>query len=178
VSRRRRVGQDEQIELDYNGRTIVFREDEDDWSCHALKLAAKSLSALKRKIDKLDGEARRVSVPAVRLSRYSQGERVDVVLIAKPKDWERDWDDRHDAPLKPCVWVMRTNGNEQRRVKVGLGELAPVTRDTLLSLQEAKRLQAESKRLDEQADAVLAGIPRLTLDDLTAKGAAEEALDE
>jgi hypothetical protein len=167
------------IELDYNGREVTFREDDDEWHCHALKLKAKSLSALKRKIDKLDGEARRVSVPAVRLSRYGQGERVDIVLIAKPKDWDREsYYGEGYSRRAPAVWVLRADGNEQQRVKVRVDELAPANVDTARQLEEVVRLQAESKRLDEEADKVLAGIIRLTLDDLTAKGATEEALDD
>lgn len=164
------------IELDYNGRELTFREDLDRWACHALKLESKSLSALKRKIDKLDGEARRVSAPAVSLSSHSEGERCDVVLIAKPKDWDRPWDDR--TKVSPTVWVLKMDGNEQRRVKVKLSDLAAANDETFRSLKEVKRLRAESKRLKLEADSVAEAIPRLTLDDLTAKGAKEEALDE
>jgi len=166
------------ITLEYNGRELMFREDDDQWSCHALRLHAKNLTALKRKIDKLDSEARRVSVPAVRLDGHNEGSRVDVVLIAKPKDWDRAGysGDAYNQRV-PAVWVLKSGGNQQERVKVSLGGLAHANEETARSLKEVVRLRAESKRLDKEADAVVAAIPRLTLDDLAAKGATEEDLD-
>lgn len=177
MARRRMTG--DVIELDYNGRELAFREDRDEWSCPALKLTSKSLAALKRKIDRLDSEARRVSVSAVRIDSYRQGQRVDVVLIAKPKDWDRaGYSGEAYNRRVPAVWVIDRSGNRDERIKVRLDSLAPADVNTFAALKEATRLQQESKRLDEQADAIIAGIILLTLDDLVARGAKEEALDD
>jgi hypothetical protein len=184
---RRRVTGDT-IELDYNGRTVLFREDMDEWSCHEVKLKAKSLSTLKRKLDKLDGEARRVSCPVIRLpDRYGRwdGEPANVVMLAKRNDWERmRYDEQpdklaglHDRYV-PTVWLMVPNGNHPpERRKVRLDECALPNDSTRIALQEAKRLRAEAERLEKEADAVIAAIPRVTMDDLTGK-VAEDNLED
>lgn len=169
----------ERIELEYNGRTLTFREDDDDWHCHPLKLHAKSLTALKRKIDKLDGEARRVSFPAMRVDHYGKPEAAQIVMIAKQKDWERKGYNGADYSTRaPTVWILRSKGNQQDRTKVKLDECFEPTESNLATLAEAQKLSEQAKALEEQAKATIASIPRLTLDDITAKDIKEEALDE
>lgn len=175
------------ITLDYNGRELVFREDDDEWYCHALKLKAKGLTALKRKVDKLDGETRRVSLPVVNLSPYSsrQGELANVVMIAKRPDWENMRFDEHPDKMigfhdrrVPTVWVMIPDGNHPpKRSKVRLDDCALQNESTMLAWSEAKQLRAEAERLSKQADAVIAAIPRATMDDLTGKVAEENVED-
>jgi hypothetical protein len=158
MARRRMMG--DSIELDYNGREIVFREDLDEWGCHTLKLKAKSLATLKRKIDKLDGEARRVSLPVVVLSKYgsTNAEPANVVMLAKRTDWERlRYDERTEIldPSQryvPTVWVMVPDGNHApTRKKVRLDECALPTESTTIALREVARLRAEARRLGEEA---------------------------
>jgi hypothetical protein len=179
------------IELEYNGREIIFREDLDEWSCLALKLKAKQLSALKRKIDKLDGEARRVSAPVILVSNYSSsfGESGQIVMLAKPKDWELlrynerpndgSFATNSDSRRIPTVWVMVANGNRPaERRKYRLDECAPPTESVLASLREIERLRAESRKLDKEADSIALAIPRMTVDDLAPKGVKEDSLDD
>lgn len=168
----------ERIEIDYNGRTLTFDERDDEWGCWPLKLKAKSLKTLKAKIDKLDGAARRVSMPAIDLDRYGKASRVDIVLIAKPRDWERrGYSGEAYNQRVPAVWTLAASGNSQERAKVRLDRLCAVTESNVASIKEAERLNKEARALNEQADAVIAAIPRLTLEELTAKGAEEEDLD-
>jgi hypothetical protein len=168
----------ERPKTDYNGRELVFHEDDDEWHCWALKLKARSIKALKRKIDKLDGEARRVSLPALKLDHYGRAVRADIVMIAKPKDWENgDWQRGQPSGKRPTVWVLVADGNQQKREKTKLDNCIAPTESNYAALKEVDRLRAEANALEEQAKGVIAAIPRLTLDDLTAKGAAEENLD-
>jgi hypothetical protein len=184
MARRRVTG--DTIELEYNGREILFREDMDEWTCSALKLKAKSLTALKRKIDNLDGEARRVSMPVIHLgSGYSDPKPANIVMLAKAKEWESlRYNEQPDnlAGLHnrrvPSVWIMVPNGNHPaERKKVRLDECARPDESTRLSIKEADKLEAEAKRLNEQAEAIMKAIPRVTLEELTGK-VNEDDLDE
>jgi hypothetical protein len=179
------------IEIAYNGRMLKFYERDDKWSCHELKLEAKSLTALKRKIDKLDGEARRVSVSAVQIGNggyYSKvGSPAQIVMLAKRKEWElMRYDEKpnvgfatnSDERRVPSVWVMVPSGNHPpERRKMRLDELAFPSESVQASIREYERLGAEIKQLEAAREAVLKGIPRLTIDDLAPKGVKEENLD-
>lgn len=188
MTRRRRLMGDT-IELEYNGRTLMFREDMDEWSCHDLKLKSKSLSALKRKVDKLDSTARRVSLPVIQLGSsgyYTRmGEPATVVMIAKRADWENlRYDEQpdklaglHDRRV-PTVWLMVRDGNHPPvRRKLRLDECALPTESTMISLREAERLKAEAERLSNEAEAIIAAIPRATMDDLIGKVAEDDLED-
>lgn len=188
---RRHISEFETIEIEYKGRTLTFREDLDKWSCSALKLDSKSLTALKRKIDKLDGETRRVSVAAIRIGESGHydkvGSSVQIVMLAKTSDWElkRYDEDRESMTFAtnspdrrvPTVWIMVPNGNQMERKKVRLDSLAFPSESTQAAIREYERLGAEIQKLKDERDAVLKAIPRLTFDDLTPKGVREENLD-
>ena len=190
MSRRRHVADFEIIEIEYKGRTLVFREADDEWSCHPLKLKAKSLTALKRKIDKLDGETRRVSVSAIRIGESTYydkiGTPVQITMLAKNADWElMRYDEKPNFGFAtnspehrvPTVWVMVADGNEMARKKVRLDSLAFPSESTDAALREYERLGDEIGKLKDQRKALLDAIPRLTIDDLTPKGVKEENLD-
>lgn len=173
--------EDDRPRVSYNGYAIVFREDEDEWYCHALRLSAPKLSTLKAKIDKLDATARRVSVPALRLDHYGTASPVAVVMVAKPKDWDRpNFEEQREGRRDrvPTVWTMVSNGNSKERSKHRLDQCFFPTESNLATLAEADKMAAEIKRLETARKVTLAMIPRLTLDDLSAKGAKEEDLDE
>lgn len=188
---RRNVTDFEIIEIDYKGRTLVFREADDEWSCHPLKLKGKSLTALKRKIDKLDGETRRVSVSAIRIGESSYydkiGTPVQIIMLAKNADWEmkRYDEDREsityatNSPDRrvPTVWVMVADGNQMARKKIRLDALAFPSESVQLSLQEYARIGDEIAKLKAEREAIVKAIPRLAIDDLTPKGVKEDNLD-
>lgn len=189
--RRRHFTDFEVIEIDYKGRTLAFREADDLWSCSALKLTAKSLTALKRKIDKLDGETRRVSVAAVRIGEsgyYDKvGTPVQIVMLAKNSDWElMGYNEKpNDGSFAtnsrerrvPTVWIMVADGNQMERKKVRLDSLAFPSESTEASIREYERLGAEIRKLEAERKSIIQAIPRLTFDDLTPKGVREENLD-
>jgi hypothetical protein len=190
MARRRHVSDFETIEIEYKGRTLLFREMDDKWSCSALKLDAKSLTALKRKIDKLDGETRRVSVAAVNIGERGYYEKlgatVQIVMLAKNSDWElMRYDERPNFGFAtdsaerrvPTVWIMVANGNQMERKKVRLDSLAFPSDSVQVSIREYKRLGDEIERLEKERESILKAIPRLTFDDLTPKGVQEENLD-
>lgn len=191
MARRRHHSDFETIEIEYKGHTLTFREMNDEWSCSALKLTTKSLTTLKRKIDKLDGETRRVSVAAIRVGESSYydklGTPVQIVMLAKNADWElkrynEDPEQKFFATngaerRVPTVWIMVPDGNQMVRKKVRLDSLAFPTESTLAAIQEYARLGAEIKKLEAARESIINAIPRLTFDDLTPKGVQEENLD-
>jgi hypothetical protein len=190
MARRRHHTDFETIEIEYKGHTLTFREMDDEWSCSTLKLKTKGLTALKRKIDKLDGETRRVSVAAIRVEKggyYDKlGATVQIVMLAKNADWELlRYDERPNVGFAtnsaerrvPTVWIMVPNGNQMERKKVRLDELAFPTESVQVSLREFEKLGEEIKRLEKEREAIVKAIPRLTIDDLTPKGVREENLD-
>lgn len=184
MARRRMAG--DVIELDYNGRELTFREDLDEWSCQALKLKSKRLSALKRQIDKLDGEARRVSVAAYRVDHWGASEPVQIVMLAKANDWESLRYDEKPEKLAglhnrrvPTVWVMIPNGNHApERRKLRLDECFFQTESNVAAMKEAERIATEIKRLEGERKSIIAAIPRLTVEDLAPHNVKEEALDD
>lgn len=191
MARRRHHSDFETIEIEYKGHTLTFREMNDEWSCSTLKLTTKSLTTLKRKIDKLDGETRRVSVAAIRVGESSYydklGTPVQIVMLAKNADWElkrynEDPEQKFFATngaerRVPTVWIMVPNGNQMERKKVRLDSLAFPTESTQAAIQEYARLGAEIKKLETVRESIINAIPRLTFDDLTPKGVREENLD-
>jgi hypothetical protein len=148
------------------------------------------LTALKRKIDKLDGETRRVSVAAVNIGERGYYEKlgatVQIVMLAKNSDWElMRYDERPNFGFAtdsaerrvPTVWIMVANGNQMERKKVRLDSLAFPSDSVQVSIREYKRLGDEIERLEKERESILKAIPRLTFDDLTPKGVQEENLD-
>jgi hypothetical protein len=188
---RRHITEFENIEIEYKGRTLLFREDMDEWSCQALKLASKGLTALKRKIDKLDGETRRVSVAAIRVGEAGHydkvGAPVQIVMLAKNSDWElKRYDEDPEQKFfatngaerrVPTVWIMVADGNQMARKKVRLDSLAFPNESTQAAIQEYERLGEEIQKLKAERESILKAVPRLTFDDLTPKGVREENLD-
>jgi hypothetical protein len=190
MGRRRYASDFETIEIDYKGRTLVFRESSDEWSCFPLKLTTKSLTTLKRKIDKLDGETRRVSVAAIQIGDgyYGKiGQPVQIVMLAKNSDWElkRYDEDRESMTFAtnspdrrvPTVWIMVADGNQMNRSKVRLDTLAFPSESAQAAIHEYERLGDEIEKLRAERESILKAIPRLTFDDLTPKGVREENLD-
>jgi hypothetical protein len=191
MARRRHHTDFETIEIEYKGHTLTFREMDDEWSCSTLKLKSKSLTALKRKLDKLDGETRRVSVAAIRVGEGSYydklGTPVQIVMLAKNVDWElKRYDEDREQKFfatngaerrVPTVWIMVADGNQMERKKVRLDSLAFPTESTQAAIREHQRLGAEIEKLQAERESILKAIPRLTFDDLTPKGVREENLD-
>lgn len=162
------------LTIEHNGRELTFVEHDESWSCNAMNMRAKSLKALKAKLDKFDGQARRVSVPVLIVGHNGdQVRRAEIVMLAKPKDWETVYDARdsftRERPKKPAVWVTSVQGNETKREKVALDRCLPISPEVREALDAAKEKFAEAKRVTEEAKAIVAGLPRLSLDELTAK---------
>lgn len=164
--------------LEHNGHELRFREDDESWYCTALNLKASSLRALKAKITKLDGVTRKVAVPALlveyRATKTTQGQ---IVMIAKAKDREKEWQRSQSVPV-PTVWMNVVRGNKIERLKVRLDRCIAPTTENLVLLDAVKAKVQQAEALEEEAETLLASIPRITLEDLTAKGAEEDNLDE
>lgn len=165
------------LTLEHNGHTLTFRESDESWSCGPMRMEAKSLKALKAKLDKHDGQARKVTVPVYLVDHYGRSKAAQIVMIAKPKDWDRSYAGIDSGTRVPSVWVVQTNGNRSERSKVRLDACVAATKDNLTEITMAEEMLAEAKAFEAKARKIIADIPRMTVDDLIAKGAVEDNLE-
>lgn len=167
------------LKIEHNGRDLTFHEHDESWSCHAMNMRAKSLKALKAKLDKFDGQARRVNVPVMIVGTHGdKARRAEIVMIAKPKDWEIDYEAKTSGfeprPKRPSVWVSSVQGNETKREKVLLDRCLPVSAEVTEALEAAQAKFAEATRIRSEGAAIIAGLARLSIEDLTARSVIED----
>lgn len=112
----------------YKDHEIIYFEDKDLWT--AAGLEAKSLKALRAKINKRDAELRRIEpMKAILWERWREEvSEVEILLIA-------------DIPVhrRAEVWVMK-NG---RRTKVDLSELYPDTPEVRKAIERNQKLMKD-----------------------------------
>lgn len=150
------------IETEHNGRKITYAENQDVWRCWAMNVEAKTLTALKSKLDKIDADARRIDATRAYLLDH-HGEKltpVTVTLIAKPAEGGF----RSREPLAPAVHITHEGGG--KREKVDLSRLVRPTREAKAAVEawrDAKRVRDDA---NEKVKIAAAAIPRMTLDDL------------
>jgi len=148
------------FEIEHNGVTIVYADNEDKWVCYPLELEADKLSTLKSKITKVLAEARRVeNVPVISISRWGDASYGNATLV------EGD-----------SVWVMLGEGYKNGikskviRSKLSMNSLVLDTPENRAALTE---FRVESRRIAELTksnEKRLADIPRVTADALKAVG--------
>jgi hypothetical protein len=165
------------ITTEHNGRELQLDENTEEWHCNPMRMKAKTLKALKAKLDKFDGQARKVNVPVVRLG-YDGFKTGHVVMIAKSQDWERDHSfdaNRNRVEHRhPSVWVQEMQGNEPRRVKAKLSDLFEAGPETDVMLEAVKRREAMIRTMKAEIADLIAGAPRLTIEQLTARSVTED----
>lgn len=165
------------LTIEHNGRELKFREDDETWSCWAMNMKAKSLKALKAKLDKFDGQARRVSAPVIVVDpNWHKAERADIVMIAKPKDWETA--DYSTMEKTPSVWINKIKGNQTAREKVRLDRCVEPTMDNMTVIDLAAEKYAAAKAMEAEAKKMLEDLPRISVVDLLEKGAVEDDIDD
>lgn len=168
------------VTIEHNGYELRFWEDDESWSCQALELRASSLKALKAKIGKVEGAARKVSIPVIVLGHNESVSRGTITMIAKRKDWDIDYTKREGGFRRienrtlPTVWVNKVRGNSVERKKVSLSSCIEPTEGNLVLIQAARDKFAEAKRIEDEAKEMLAKIPRLSIEDLEQRGAEED----
>lgn len=163
------------ITIEHNGRELHFIEHDESWSCRSMNMYAKSLKALKAKLDKFDGQARRVNVPVMIVDTHFDGsiKRAEIVMIAKPRDWETDYSaklpNHRGYGTKPSVWVSEIKGNETSRAKVALDRCLSPSPENIAAVEAARAKFSEAKRIRAEGEAIIAALPRLSIDDLTSR---------
>jgi len=146
------------LEINYRGRIIKFRDDDETWACPDLSIEGQqSLSAVKRKIDELSKGERRIDVRALLLNYCGtpQVEEVTVTVLCEPETYGHG----HPPSIVHC-WIKSKEG----RSKVRLDALVPV--ENIAELQRWVILRAEAKAAHERADKYLDSIPRHDADSL------------
>lgn len=123
------------ITTKHNDFEIQYDESGNEWTCSQLQLRASSLAALRVKINKIDADSRRLSVPVIVVSRYgtSVANFGTATLL--------DGDD---------VWVMSEWNGKSRRQKE---PLRLVKRDTPEARALIADVEAVEKLLCDQRNA-------------------------
>src|SRR5580698_7581876 len=92
------------LTTEYDGIEISYNETTDEWVATGTGLNAKTLTALKTKLNKLNADERRVGLlPVVKIG-YREGERVSVTLIVD----------------NAYVWVVGKSGKREKESRTSL----------------------------------------------------------
>ncbi len=151
------------IETEHNGHKITYAENEDVWRCWALDLDAKTLGALRTKINKIDAEARRVdNVNAIKVNEHGFGshEPVEIVMVDGDSAWvihrqQRMWRGQMEPKLV--------------REKVKLHQLALDLPETVVAFDRLAEARAAERAATLAAREAVAAIPRVTAAELLAR---------
>lgn len=149
-----------QIETEHNGHKITYAENEDVWRCWDMGVEAKTLSAVKTKLKKLDADARRCNVPVLVLHHYGcEIDAVGVATLIEGKD----------------VWVTskdRRGKTERRKKPINL--LLLDTAENRAAIKAASARRKEGEAIIKEADAMVHRLHRVTIDDLKSLPPEEE----
>lgn len=153
-----------QITTEHAGHEITYSENEDVWRCWNLDAEAKTLSALKAKINKHLAEARRIGNVRVWKIEWGDAPALHVVTLLEG-----------DA----AAWVSKVNGKTNGRMRDKVREKAslknlvldtPENRAAIEAWRALERAAAEASRKARDAKEAL---PHPTQEDLKAAGTAE-----
>lgn len=155
-------GAEMSIEIMHNNNIVRYDESSDEWCCSTLGIKAKTLSALKKKLNEFDAIERKLGkngVVMLHLGHYryhsKKGDPVRATML-----------DKEDVDKYPCVWVTHVNSKD--REKVGLCNLIPNTSENIAILEEALKLETEAKALTDKADKMRRDIKRLSVAEIKA----------
>lgn len=161
------------------GHEIAYDEDQDVWECSALILKAKTLTALRKKIDQIDLARRRLpdgGVPVCWFENYSSTSLTHGRAVAIDRDGANAW----------VIYTTRIYDHwgrnsriGEKRTLMGVGALLPFN-DKVTALAVQLTLAADKEAAAREATkaaraAVLANA--FTAETLRAAGAPEEASD-
>lgn len=140
------------LETNYKGYEIVYYEADDNWRVFKPQLQAKSLSALKKKLDTIEKTERKLGegVKCLLNDRYSpqQFAYVEATLL----------DGNGSA-----VWVRTQDGS---RSKVGAHQLIKDTEENQTAMGEYNRITREVAALQKQASSILCNLKVYSYDEL------------
>lgn len=136
-------------DVKHNGYDIRYREDENLWSCHTLDLEARSLKALRQKINEIDAVQRRVDhVKAIKVDRWSGNGRPCVVTLI------------HDDG--ECWITEHARGAYKSRSKVSFNDLVLDNEENRAALVVVKAAKAAAERASKHVETLTKALPRVT----------------
>lgn len=153
------------IETEHNGHHITYSENEDVWRCHALDLDAKTLSALKTKINKIDSESRRVNVEVVYPDRHGFGGKKVMTVLATVIDGDGVW------TLFPEGGMRGGRQTKLIRKKLPISCVAENTPETAAAVAKWVAADDEYRKATIREREAFEAIPRLTAARLLELGA-------
>lgn len=152
------------LQTQHNDHVIWYSEQNDEWEYSALDLSAKTLSALKTKINAFDAKERKLGDNGVELlyighRRFSSREPLAIKVRATMLD-------KGDLERYPVVWISHVE--TKQREKCGFHSLILNTQENMEVLAEADRLEKEAAAITKKAQAMKEAIPRITVDQVKA----------
>lgn len=153
------------IETTHNGKRITLNEEGDFWECREIALEAKSLSALKKKINDFDAVERRLGSGVVlrKIDNYRSYGAKEAAPLVRATMLDKDFE---PGATHIAVWISHVDGGQ--REKVGIHSLILDTPENLAALAEESRLRREADALVKKATQVRDAIPRMTVDQIKA----------
>lgn len=152
-----------QITTEHNDRKITYTEHSDEWECKELDVKAKTLSALKTKINEVDAAERRLGKNGVILIHVGNYRYHKSVTYPKVRATLLDKGERDGYN---AVWI--THVDSKSREKVGLHSLILDTPENLATLAEADRIEKEASIMSKKADKMRDSIKRITAEEMKA----------
>jgi hypothetical protein len=151
------------IETTHNDHPIRYDESDDEWYCPAMDLKAKTLSALKAKINDFDAKERKLGngVVLIHVNGYRFRSKNEIAPKVKATML-----DKGDLDKYPAVWISHVD--TKQREKVGLHSLILDTPENIATLEEAFRMEQEAAATVKKAEKMKADIKRVTVEEIKA----------
>lgn len=154
-----------QITTEHAGHEIVYSENEDVWRCWNLDAEAKTLSALRTKINKHLAEARRVDNVRVWKMEWSGGPKLCAVTLLEG--------DEH-AWISQLASEAGKGRREKVREKAALDSLILDTPENRAAMEAWRALEAAAREAQSAAYKAKEALPRATVEALKAAGTKSE----
>lgn len=156
----------------YRGYDIIFGDNSETWECRQLNVSHAKLSKAKEQIGKILAAARKLdeATPAIFLGdTFDRVASCHVMSVADDLAVPRRYDNEATKAAGPIqqVWITRepryrrTGQSEIAREKTKITNLAADTPENWATIAEAKKMEVEARRLNEQSRKLLDLIPRL-----------------
>ena len=141
------------LQVEHNGFTLRYSDNEDKWSVWELELEDKSLAKLKQKVNKFVSNKLKTASLIVGIDDSGYGSRVP----------EKRQVVSRDASTGE-YWVIRLDNGRRERVKAD--KLFPWTPEVDTKIAEYERLQEEARSFMRQASAVIQSIKKGSKDEI------------
>lgn len=155
--------------VEHRGYKITYSENQDVWRCWDINYESAKLSLVKQKIDAVERQHRKLAAPALYITHG--GAVKDCVIVSLDEDRDRCFITTGETGTDR--WG-RPNGT-LKRDKVSLSQIAADTPENRELARVALEKQAAYEAAQAAATAARKAIPRLTREDLLARGVAKES---